>query len=264
MTEDLIKIHLDSSTYVTKVNGKLVVVRERRERLRDLCLDLLREAFGKYSRRKMKSCSKKQEGKKVQAQNPTATPVQNVPTPELYNPNTSLIGPTPVQSIMGPMGPQPGVYRFGNRQLALLPLNPQGGPAIAPQTGYLYTSSPWMFPQASNINAFNFPPNGVDPRQFIINSAPPGESAGQPSVTVTKHVCAECGKLRSRKYQHENPLKSGETPFPAFCKKCQKDVTSTEESDSSIKEIKKHQKWSKGSGKVGPIVRFSVTSFFRQ
>lgn len=253
MTEDPIKIHLDSSTYVTKVNGKLVVVRERRERLRDICLDLLGEAFGKYSPPKMKDGSKKSEGENVPTQNSTATPCQNFPTPPLFNQNANLVGPAPVQSIMGPMAPQPGVYRFGNRQLALLPLNPQEGPAIPPQMGYPYPQPPWMFPQASNMSGFNFPPNGIDPRQFITNSGPPSEVTSQNSVTVTKHVCAECGKLRSRKYQHENPLKPGETPPPAFCKKCQKDVTSTEESDTSIINTEKQHKRYRKSNKVSSM-----------
>ncbi len=243
MTEDPIKIYLDGSTYATKVNGKLVLVRERRERLRDICMDLLGEAFGKYSRPKMKNDSKKQEGEHVEAQNFAAPP--------LFNPNANWAGPASVPSIMGPMGPQPGIYRFGNRQLALLPLNPQAGPAMPPQMGYTHPQPPWMFPQASNISGFNFPPMGIDPRQFITNSAAPGEVTSKTSVTVAKHVCAECGKLRSRKYQHENPLKPGETPSPSFCKKCQKDVTSTEESDTSIGNTEKQQKRSKKVLKVG-------------
>jgi hypothetical protein len=250
MTEKPIKIHLDSSTYVTKVNGRLVMVRERREKLRHICMDLLGEAFGKYTGPKMKDDSKKQEGENVPAQKTKATPVQNFPTPPLFNPNANLVASPPVQAIMGPMGPQSGIYRFGNRQLTLLPVNPQGGPAISPQMGYPFPQPPWIFPQPSSISGFNFPPMGTDPRQFIANSAPPSKVDSQTSVTVTKHVCAECGRLRSRKYQHENPLKLGETPTPAFCKKCQKDVTSTEESDARVRNSAKQHKRSKKGHKV--------------
>jgi hypothetical protein len=249
MTEDPIKIHLNGSTYVTKVNGKLVMVRERREKLRDICMDLLGEAFGKYSRPKMKDDSKKTEGEKVPAQKTEAIPIQNFPAHPLFNPNANLVGPPPVQAIMGPMGPQPGIYRFGNRQLALLPLNPQGGPAVSPQMGYPYSQPPWMLPEPSNISGINFPPIGTDPLQFIANSAPP-EVTSQTSVTVTRHVCAECGRLRSRKYQQENPLKPGETPTPAFCRKCQKDVTSTEESDGSVRNTEKQHKRSEKDRKA--------------
>jgi len=267
MTEDLIKIHLNSSTYVTKVNGKLVVVRERRERLRDICLDLLGEAFGKFSRPKMKHESKKPDGENVPVQNPTAKSSQHFPAPQLFNPNANLVGPALVQPITGPMGPQPGLYKFGNRQLALLPLNPQGGPAIPPQMGHPYSQPTWIFPQTSNMSGFNFPPNGINPRQFIQNPAAPSNFTSQTPATVTKHVCAECGRLRSRKYQLENPLKPGETPSPAFCKKCQKDVTSTEESDTSIRNTEKQHKLSRNGRKVGSIpqsiIHFLVKSFFR-
>jgi hypothetical protein len=267
MTEDPIKIHLDSSTYITKVNGRLVMVRERREKLLDIFMDLLGEAFGKYTRPKMKDGSKKPEGENATAQKPTATPFQSFPTPPLFNPNANLVGPPPVQSIMGPMGPQPGIYRFGNRQLALLPLNPQGGSAIPPQMEYPYPQSPWMFPQPSNISGFNFPPMGTDPRQFITNSARPSEVTSQASVTMIKHVCAECGRLRSRKYQYENPLKPGDTPTPAFCKKCQKDVTSSEESDTSVRTTEKQHKRSKKGSKVSPThqcgVYVPLNCFFR-
>src|SRR5277367_1347864 len=106
MTEDPIKIHLDSSTYVTKVNGRLVMVRERREKLPDICMNLLGEAFGKYSGRKMKNDSKKPESENAPAQNPMIIPFQNFPAPPQFNPSANLVGPPPVQSIMGPMGPQ--------------------------------------------------------------------------------------------------------------------------------------------------------------
>jgi hypothetical protein len=262
MTEEQIKIRLDSSTYVTKVNGRLVMVRERREKLLDICMDLLGEAFGKYSRPKMRDDSKKPEGENVPVQNPRTTPFQNFPTPPVFNPNANLVGSPPVQAIMGPMGPQPGIYRFGNRQLALLPLNPQGGSAMSPQMGYPYPQPPWMFPQTSNKGSFNFPPMGTDPRQFITNPAPLSEVASQTSVTVTKHVCAECGRLRSRKYQHENPLRPGESPTPSFCKKCQRDVTSTEESDTSVRKTEKSHMRSKKGRKVGstcqPVVYLSL------
>ena len=208
----------------------------------------------------MKNDSKKPESENAPAQNPMIIPFQNFPAPPQFNPSANLVGPPPVQSIMGPMGPQPGIYRFGNRQLALLPLNPQEGPAMPPQTGYPYPQPPWMFPQPPSISGFNFPPMSTDPRQFIANSAPPSEVASQTSVTMAKHVCAECGRLRSRKYQHENPLKPGETPTPAFCKKCQKDVTSTEESDASFINTEKQQKRSKKGRKVSSTHQFIVYS----
>lgn len=57
------------------------------------------------------------------------------------------------------------------------------------------------------------------------------ESVTKTTITITKHICANCGRLRSRKYHAENPIKEGETPVPAFCWKCQKDSSETSDSD---------------------------------
>jgi hypothetical protein len=61
------------------------------------------------------------------------------------------------------------------------------------------------------------------------------------TIIITKHVCANCGRLRSKKYHHDHPIKAGEQPAPAFCKKCQRDASSTSCSDrsSTTKEKKK-------------------------
>lgn len=63
------------------------------------------------------------------------------------------------------------------------------------------------------------------------------------TITFVKHICAHCGTLRSRKFHQENPITPGETPTPAYCRKCQKDASSTSEvsetdSDSGKKSDK--------------------------
>jgi hypothetical protein len=253
MTQESKRIYLNGSTYVTKENGKLVMIRPRREKLLDICMDLLGEAFGKYSRPKMKEDTEKPEGETVLPEGSATRHFESFPTPPLFSPNANLMGPPPTQSMTVPMIPQPGVYRFGNRQLALMPINPQLGPAMPPQIGYPYSQPQWMYPQAPNIGGFNYPPMGTDPRQFITNSATNSEAASQSPATVTKHICAECGRLRSRKYQEEHPLKPGESPTLAFCRRCPKDVTSTEDSESSVENTKKQHKKAKKGSKVSSI-----------
>ncbi|KAH8820376.1 hypothetical protein F5884DRAFT_849639 [Xylogone sp. PMI_703] len=62
------------------------------------------------------------------------------------------------------------------------------------------------------------------------------------TVTMTLHICANCQRLRSRKYQHQHPIKPGEIPAPAFCRRCQKDDSSTESSRSETREPRKKRK----------------------
>ena len=67
------------------------------------------------------------------------------------------------------------------------------------------------------------------------------------TVTITKHVCANCGRLRSRKYHAENTIKAEDTPIPAFCRKCQKYSSETSDSDDpkpknlNVKEKKSNE-----------------------
>lgn len=63
----------------------------------------------------------------------------------------------------------------------------------------------------------------------------------EPKATagIQKHVCANCGNLRSRMYHHKNPIKPGETPTPSYCGKCQKDDTSCSESETERESRKK-------------------------
>ena len=61
------------------------------------------------------------------------------------------------------------------------------------------------------------------------------------TITIAKHICANCGRIRSRKYHHEHPIKPGETPIPAFCRKCQRDASSTS-SEERLKDTRKSNK----------------------
>jgi hypothetical protein len=95
---------------------------------------------------------------------------------------------------------------------------------------------------------FTFPPMGVNPSQFTPPSAAPPRDGmtAETSITIQHHTCANCKKLRSRKYQSEHPLKPGEVPAAAFCRRCQRETTSTEQSEDtegdSRKKKKKHRR----------------------
>jgi len=53
------------------------------------------------------------------------------------------------------------------------------------------------------------------------------------TVPITKHICANCRELRSKRYHAEHPIKPGDTPTPEFCAKCRRDASSTGSSSSS-------------------------------
>lgn len=67
------------------------------------------------------------------------------------------------------------------------------------------------------------------------------------TITVTKHICAQCGRVRSNKYHHRNPITPGVEPVPAFCGKCQREASSTSGSDDDRKS--KEKKDSKNKSK---------------
>lgn len=131
--------------------------------------------------------------------------------------------------------------------------NHQQLPSMAPQ----WSLTAWEIDQVRQINADfqtragdtilkNTPQlASPDPK----NIRPSVETYNNTSITITKHICVNCGRLRSRKYHHENPIKPGEVPTPAFCAKCQKDVTSTEDSSSSDNYKKSHRRKRKSRDK---------------
>jgi hypothetical protein len=53
------------------------------------------------------------------------------------------------------------------------------------------------------------------------------------AAPLVKHTCANCGRLRSKRYYAEHPIKPGEIPVQEFCAKCQRDASSTSSSRSS-------------------------------
>lgn len=75
--------------------------------------------------------------------------------------------------------------------------------------------------------------NGIDATS---STKPEVKQSTKEDTKSSVPKCAGCGKERSRRFQHNNPIKDGETPPPSFCRKCQRqDTSSDNESDVEIK-----------------------------
>jgi hypothetical protein len=55
------------------------------------------------------------------------------------------------------------------------------------------------------------------------------------------HVCAGCGKKRSKRYQKAHPLKRGEAPTRNYCYSCLQDAASTDSETSKAIERVRNQ-----------------------
>ena len=240
-----------NAPYLTKVNGKLALARQKTPKAVDIAIDLLGEAFGGRAtilRKRSKSLER------------SKTPLLIAGSPYVPQPQLTYSAPIPQQAF-----PQPGPtipmlqYQYPNP-------NPQMySPSMTPMPQYpaqyppqRYTAPPSKptekdFEQLKRINAHYNEINTENPKNLSpgsasgkitqerstikINKVVQEDSATKTTVTVTKHVCANCGRLRSRKYHHVHPIKAGDAPDPAFCRKCQKDASSTSGSDD-VKNLK--------------------------
>jgi hypothetical protein len=185
------------------------MAREKRPKPADVAVDLLGEAFGVRTR-VIRKRSKSVEG----AKGPLL--IGGVP----YVPQQQLTYTTPI--------PQAA---FSTQNL--VPYHPQ--PA---QSFILPNPSQRDFDQLQQMQAhFNklFPAGRPmhDQRKVEVTKT---------TITITKHICAGCGRIRSKKYHYNHPLKDGEKPEPDFCRKCQKDSSSTSSGGSSRGAKKKTKK----------------------
>jgi len=258
---DPVRIPLGNGTFVTKKRGKLVMVRKASwgDSIVDIGMDLLGEvgqAFRSSSRspkRKISTTFEFEEPDTAQFYQSSFPQQQQQLDPYTYaysmnaqhqtamagegqeqlqqeqQQNPGGIGPTP-EAIMGPHGYGARVIG-GNRQLALMPIPGSRSMNTYPGSqAYSQQMYPGYMPYGADINNTwgLMGPWGPNPRT---------------NFTVTKHICANCGNLRSRKYQSEHPIVAGEVPTPAFCRKCQKDASSTDdESDGSEVTSRKSKK----------------------
>ena len=214
---------LSDNTSVKRINGKLCIVRPSRRKARrsssydlghvlSIGYDLLSEVFDGIAFRMDKD--------KAEAEAEKSSVLHHGP---------NLLDQNPMAPAMQ-APPQPGVYQQGNRQLVLLPKVPGHGPPPMmhqghfgyPQQPFMYGGQPQMVPMMGNMGFGGFNSQYDKP-------APAAASVATPtSITVTRHLCANCGNLRSKKYQAAHPLQVGDTAPVSFCRKCEKEFRSTD------------------------------------
>ncbi|KFY34668.1 hypothetical protein V494_06580 [Pseudogymnoascus sp. VKM F-4513 (FW-928)] len=215
---------LSDDTSVTKINGKLCLVRPSRRKVRSsssydlghvlsIGYDLLSEVFDGTAFRMDKD--------KAEAEAEKISVLHHGPHGRDPNPMAP--------AMQAP--PQPGVYQQGNRQLVLLPKVPTGhghppmmhqGHFGYPQQPFMYGGQPQMVPMMGNMGFGSFNSQHDKPAAAAASAATPT------SITVTQHLCANCGNLRSKKYQAAHPLEAGDTAPVSFCKKCEREFRSTD------------------------------------
>ncbi|KAI9809028.1 MAG: hypothetical protein M1825_002317 [Sarcosagium campestre] len=147
-----------------------------------------------------------QEGPAPTTVVPPMTQMQPVPPPQYYSiPAPPEATRTPSVVDQGLQQPAPPMFRI--MPSASPNEQPPGPPLTYP-------------PGAAQMVAMPAP-------------APPAES-----TNLVQHVCAGCGKIRSSSYHHRHPIPSGGAPpAPDFCRRCVKEVTSSEggeEEDANI------------------------------
>jgi hypothetical protein len=179
---------------LTKVNGQLVMARDKKNKAADIAVDLLGEAFGVKTRviRKRSQSLQRPKGPLL---------IGGVP----YVPQQQLAYTAPL--------PQ---QAFSSQ--SLVPYPPQQSRSFV-----LPSPSQKDFDQLQQFNEhFN---------KMVGHSTPNhhhhAKEATKTTIIITKHICAGCGRIRSKKYHQDHPLKEGDKPAPDFCRKCQKYSSST-------------------------------------
>jgi hypothetical protein len=217
--------------YLTKVNGKLVMARTKTKTKPQApkAIDLIGEAFGITPVRK-RATSTSEAPKRL-----VIGGVEYVPGPA--PPHTAPISqqPFPQYSYAPGQIQQPaGALPYGQYQQPLIYSAPPNVPELTPHnierlqainTHFNQHVAPTLGKQVSNLS----------------EQSAKAEISHKTTVTITKHICANCGRLRSRKYQRDHPISPGKEPTPEFCGKCQRDVSCTESSDSET-DLKKRKK----------------------
>lgn len=120
--------------------------------------------------------------------------------------------------------------------------NPQDWEMLRNSHGNLPSPSAASIPPA--VPSFSAPAAGlstmagVQPTMASVTPIPQAHTLA-PEVATTVlgptflcqifHRCVGCGKVRSRKYHHLNPIEPGVTPPPSYCRRCQEDDSCTED-----------------------------------
>lgn len=223
-TIELERVIPAGAPYLTKVNGKLVMARDKRIKAANVAVDLLGEAFGTKTRiiRKRAKSLDKPNGPLLIGSVPYV-PQQQI----AYTPYTT---PLPQQAFSSPN---------------LVPYLPQP-PFILPNPSQQDLNQlQQMQAHFSKMYGPEAPNNTGNTKMEVTKT----------TITITKHICAGCGRIRSKKYHHDHPLKEGEKPEPDFCRKCQKDSSSTDSEGESRERKKTGKKGKKAKHKRHHTVR---------
>jgi hypothetical protein len=211
------------------------MARDKRKSHAPKTMDLIGEAFGIHPVRKR------------------ATSVSEAPKRLVIGGVSYVPGPPPPHTAPIPQQPFPP-YSY-------VPAQFQQTSVPQPETTLPYYQYQQPLTYSAPPNVPNLTPQGIERLQAINGhfhqhvaptlgkqvsnlseeSAQTGISS-KTTISVTKHICANCGRMRSRKYHRDHPISPGKEPTPDFCGRCQRDVSCTESSDSETESKKKKQK----------------------
>lgn len=207
---------------MTKINGELVMAREKRPRTASAAVDLLGEAFG------VRSNSFHKRAKSVDPY-PVPLMIGGIP----YVPQSNVTYSTPLPQQQFPVGFIASYQESDTSSRRRERPQSMYAPTRYSVTPQIPTAED--FDLLKRIDAdYNSKKKGKGHARIDSASLCDKDHNGKGTkvtVTIEKHVCGNCGRLRSRKYHMENPLKPGEVVLPAFCRKCQKDTSSASECD---------------------------------
>ena len=224
--------------YITKVNGRLVMARTKNPRPAGSNVDLLGTAFGlrtRIVRRRSKSVDSIPclTGAPNNVGEPHILPQQHLltySTPLLQN---GFLPVLPMNMMSTPQAQQPPqIFQAMQYQ------QPLQCPQHMPQEPTKYRVEVQAPPSKQdienlkNIHAHFTASAGKDKNvhdyvNFSSLQDMNERMVSKTTSTVARHVCARCGRTRSRKYHNENPIKPGRALAPALCRKCSKDASST-------------------------------------
>jgi len=212
------------------------MARGKKDKTANIAVDLLGHAFGDRTVRVLRKRSKSMDKPK-----PTPLLIGGAP----YTPQQLLTYTAPL--------PQQG---FPN---GMIPMNPYAPPTfIMPHPSQQHLQQlGQIVPHYFNVAGkhVSYPPPASNNHTKEVKQT----ETTHTTVTVTKHVCANCGRLRSRQYHHDHPIMPEEKPTPAFCRKCQRDASSTSSESGGRRKEKtnKEKKKKKNKSKKRHKVRHS-------
>ncbi|KAG9241750.1 hypothetical protein BJ878DRAFT_482649 [Calycina marina] len=221
--------------YLTKVNGRLVMARKKPRRHIGSNIDLLGSAFG-FNTRVVRRKSRSMEH--LQSPALLVTSTQSFP-PQPQHENqlswTTPLSQTGLQPIFQP-SMAPVCTQHLTPQTYMLPTQPQKPAQVQPEpmryrveTQFEPLPSKADIEDLKSINAHFV--STVDRDDKVEKQLSFESTTTRTTTATTKHVCANCGKIRSRRYHHEHPIRAGDKPTAAFCGKCQRDASMTSDDD---------------------------------